>query len=134
MFDVNEALNLDTSKLETEVTGERIVKEIQEWLLSQKKSGGTAVLPEDKTQRLLVGVSYHTVLIIFLTTFSSTTVNYYIPTNLHFQACNQLELACHIEMTASRLRLDAVHLLKTVLVGTNTKNFTDVLEATFGGA
>ena len=64
MFDVDEALNLDTSKLETEVTGERIVKEIQEWLLSQKKSGGTAVLPEDKTQHLLVGVSYHTILII----------------------------------------------------------------------
>ena len=64
MFDVDEALNLDTSKLETEVTGEWIVKEIQEWLLSQKKSGGTAVLPEDKTQRLLIGVSYHTVFIL----------------------------------------------------------------------
>ena len=64
VFDVDEALNLDTSKLETEVTGERIVKEIQEWLLLQKKSWGTAVLPEDKTQRLLVGVSYHTVFIV----------------------------------------------------------------------
>ena len=61
-------------------------------------------------------------------------MNYYIPTNLHFQACNQLELACHIEMTASRLHLDAVRLIKTVLAGTATKNFTDVLEATFGGA
>ena len=37
-------------------------------------------------------------------------------------------------MMASRLHLDAVHLIKTVLAGTNTKNFTDVLEATFGGA
>ena len=37
-------------------------------------------------------------------------------------------------MTASRLRLDAVRLIKTVLAGTDTKNFTDVLEATFGGA
>ena len=37
-------------------------------------------------------------------------------------------------MTASRLRLDAVHLIKTVLAGTDTQNFTDVLEATFGGA
>ena len=37
-------------------------------------------------------------------------------------------------MTASRLCLDAVHLIKTVLAGTDTKNFTDVLEATFGGA
>ena len=57
MFDVDEALNLNTSKIETEVTGERIVKEIQEWLLTQKGSGGTAILPEDKTQHLLVGVS-----------------------------------------------------------------------------
>ena len=37
-------------------------------------------------------------------------------------------------MTVSGLRLDAVHLIKTVLAGTDTKNFTDVLKATFGGA
>ena len=68
------------------------------------------------------------------TIFPDTTINHCIPTNLHFQACNQLELACHIEMTASRLCLDAVRLIKTVLAGTATKNFIDVLEATFGGA
>ena len=58
VFDVEEAINLDTSKLETETTGERIVKQIQEWLLTKVSSSETAVLPEDKMQKLLVGVSH----------------------------------------------------------------------------
>ena len=58
VFDVEEAINLDASKLETETTGERIVKQIQEWLLTKVSSSETAVLPEDKMQKLLVGVSH----------------------------------------------------------------------------
>ena len=56
VFDVNEALNLNVLKMEIEVTGEWIVKEIQEWLLTQAGSAEAAVLPKDKTQCLLVGV------------------------------------------------------------------------------
>ena len=36
-------------------------------------------------------------------------------------------------MMASTLCLDAVHMIKTVLAGTAMKNFTDVIEAVFGG-
>ena len=53
--------------------------------------------------------------------------------SLFFKACNQLELATHVEMTASLLRLDAIHLTKGVLTGTATKRFQDVMEAAFGG-
>ena len=53
---MDEALNLDVLKMETEVTGEQIVKEIQEWLLTQAGSAEATVLPEDRTQHLLVGV------------------------------------------------------------------------------
>ena len=34
------------------------MKQIQEWLLTKVSSSETAVLPEDKMQRLLVGVSH----------------------------------------------------------------------------
>ena len=57
MFDINEIINMDTSKIETETTGKEIVKQIQEWLLTKVGSGETAVLPEKKMQKLLVGVS-----------------------------------------------------------------------------
>ena len=36
-------------------------------------------------------------------------------------------------MSAATLRLDAVRMIKTVLAGTATKHFTDVIEAVFGG-
>ena len=48
-----------------------------------------------------------------------------------FQACNQLEFATHIEMSASLLCLNAIHLMKEVLAGTETKKLQDVLEAAF---
>ena len=57
VLDVNEVINLDTGNLQTETTGEKIVKEIQEWLLTQTDSEESAVLPEDATQHLLVGVN-----------------------------------------------------------------------------
>ena len=53
---------------------------------------------------------------------------------VYIQACNQLELASHIEMTASLLRLNTVRLMKGVLAGTATQRFQDVMEAAFGGA
>ena len=54
-----------------------------------------------------------------------------MPFILIFQACNQLELATHIEMSASLLRLNAIRLMKGVLTGTETKKLQDVLEAAF---
>ena len=57
VFDVDAIITLDTTKLKTEATGEKIIKEIQEWLLTRVSSQETAVLPEDKMQRLLMGVS-----------------------------------------------------------------------------
>ena len=38
----------------------------------------------------------------------------------------------HVEMVASILSRDAAHLIKTVLAGTATKQFTDVIEGVFG--
>ena len=57
VLELDEIINLDTTKLQTETTGEKIVAEIQAWLLTKASSQETAVLPEDKLQRLLVGVS-----------------------------------------------------------------------------
>ena len=54
-----------------------------------------------------------------------------MPFVLIFQACNQLELATHIEMSASLLCLNAIRLMKGVLAGTKTKKLQDVLEAAF---
>ena len=48
-----------------------------------------------------------------------------------FQACNQLEIATHIEMVASMLRRDAVKLIKVALAGTKTERFVGVIEAAF---
>ena len=48
-----------------------------------------------------------------------------------FQACNQLEIATHIEMVASMLRRDAVKLIKVALAGTKTERFVNVIEAAF---
>ena len=79
MFHVDDIINLDTQKLQTEVTGAKIVQEIQEYLLTQVSSQKTAVLPEDKMQRLLVGVSITTQslrsekLAIYHSKFSSST-------------------------------------------------------------
>ena len=53
---MDDIINLDTTKLQTEATGQKIVKDIQEWLLTRSSSQETAVLPDDKVQRLLVGV------------------------------------------------------------------------------
>ena len=58
-MNVDEIINLDTSLLQTETTGEKIVRELQEWLLTNPAAPNMAVLPDDKIQRILVGVSPH---------------------------------------------------------------------------
>ena len=58
-MNVDEIINLDTSLLQTETMGEKIVRELQEWLLTNPAAPNMAVLPDDKIQRILVGVSSH---------------------------------------------------------------------------
>ena len=50
VFNVDEIINLDTQKLQTEVTSAKIVEEIQDWLLTHVGSQETAILLEDKMQ------------------------------------------------------------------------------------
>ena len=52
---------------------------------------------------------------------------------IHFQVFNQLEIATHVEMVASLLRRDFCRIIKTVLAGTTTSRFTDVIKSAFGG-
>ena len=50
--------SLDLEKLpDVEKTGEQIIREAIELLLTETDSKESAILPEDKVQRLLVGVS-----------------------------------------------------------------------------
>ena len=58
VLNLNKMVNLDTKQLHTETTGEKIVKQLQEYLLNKVSANEWAVLPEDKIQCLLVGVTY----------------------------------------------------------------------------
>ena len=49
-----------------------------------------------------------------------------------FQACNRIELSCHLDAVAVRMRQDAMSLIKAVLSGTATGKLWDVLEGAFG--
>ena len=52
MLDLSKIAGMDLSKQ----SGERCIRNIQEWLLNEVSSSETAILPEDKLQRILVGV------------------------------------------------------------------------------
>ena len=54
---MDKVIYLDPTKLKAEETGERIVRKIQEWLISETSAGERAALPEDVTQRLLISVT-----------------------------------------------------------------------------
>ena len=57
MLDLSKIAGMDLSKLPgVEQSGERCIRNIQEWLLNEVSSSETAILPEDKLQRILVGV------------------------------------------------------------------------------
>ena len=56
MLDLSKIAGMDLSKLPgVEQSGERCIRNIQEWLLNEVSSSETAILPEDKLQRILVG-------------------------------------------------------------------------------
>ena len=58
LIDLNKMANLDMGKLpKVEESGERCVRRIQEFIINELSSSEAAVLPEDKLQRLVVGVS-----------------------------------------------------------------------------
>ena len=77
-----------------------------------------------------MGVS-NLLLLILLDSFSNHSLLNHCFTH-SLQAFNQLEIATHIEMVASKLRRDATRIIKTVLAGTATEKLTNVLEAAFG--
>ena len=82
IFDVDEVINLDPTKLKAEETGERIVHKIQEWLISEISAGERAALPEDVTQRLLVDVSRILLSFQRCTTYSPIPYQFIIPFHL----------------------------------------------------
>ena len=56
MLDLSKIAGMDLHKLPgVEQSGERCIRNIQEWLLHEVSSEKTAVLPEDKLQRIMVG-------------------------------------------------------------------------------
>ena len=65
-------INLDTAELKTEETGQKIIQKLQEWLLQKSSGDMVAILPEDKIQRLLVGV-----IITRCYKYRQAVVNYY---------------------------------------------------------
>ena len=77
-----------------------------------------------------MGVS-NLLLLILLDSFSNHSLLNHCFTH-SLQAFNQLEIATHIEMVASKLCRDATRIIKTVLAGTATEKLTNVLEAAFG--
>ena len=78
------------SKLpKTEESGDRCVRRIQEFLINEMSSAECGVLPEDKLQRLMVGVSLFTccsiptrVYFFFLSFNFTQTRVYFLFTNL----------------------------------------------------
>ena len=81
-LDINEIINLDTSKLKVEETSEHIVRKIQDWLATESHSQQVASLPEDTTQCLLVGVSMiylYNFLNLFISTYAILDIRKQIP-------------------------------------------------------
>ena len=59
LTDLSKLADLDMSKLpKTEESGDRCVRRIQEFLINEMPSAECGILPEDKLQRLMVGVSF----------------------------------------------------------------------------
>ena len=122
-----------------EESGDRCIQKIQEFLINEMSNTECGVLPEDKLQRLLVGVSTFTFLQTRLRTrvccfseadFWQTRVGISYQLYL-FQSLNQLEIVAHIERTAINMRIDSIRTLRSALAGTATSKLTDVLEAVF---
>ena len=141
LTDLSKLVDLDMKKLpDPEESGDRCIRKIQEFLIHEMSNTECGVLPEDKLQRLLVGVSTLILLQTCLQTrvccfpeanFRQTRVRIFYQLHL-FQSLNQLEIAAYIERTVINMRIDSIRSLKSALAGTATSKLTDVLEAVFG--
>ena len=61
LVDLHKMAGLDVSKLpKMETSGRDCIRNVQEWMFSERSSKECAVLPEDTLQRILVGVSIST--------------------------------------------------------------------------
>ena len=58
ILNLDKMVNLDTRQLHTKTTGEKIIKQLQEYLLNKVSADERPVLPENKIQCLLVGAIY----------------------------------------------------------------------------
>ena len=57
MVDLHKLADLDVTKMsKMEKSGERMLRDVQEWMLAEKSSEECAVLPEDTLQQIMVGV------------------------------------------------------------------------------
>ena len=108
---------------------------LQEYLLNKMSPDECAVLPEDKIQRLLVRVCdfLYSIFQQYVQETTSSVLHSHSLSCDSLQACNQLELATHIEMTASLLRQDAIVVIKTALASTQTNCLVNILKAAFVG-
>ena len=78
LVDLSKMAALDMGKLpKVEESGERCIRRIQEFIINELSSSEAAVLPEDKLQRLVVGVcnsySFLMNLSLFLSIFYEST-------------------------------------------------------------
>ena len=143
LTDLSKLADLDMKKLPNpEESGDRCIRRIQEFLIHEMSSTECGVLPEDKLQRLLVGVSIFysstnsptnpSLLFFRGQFFANSSLYLHQPVLfLYFQSLNQLEIAAHIERTAINMRIDSIRTIKSALAGTATTKLTDVLEAVF---
>ena len=61
IVDLHKLAGLDERKLpKMEKSGERLLRDVKEWMLKERSSAECAVLPEDKIQCIMVGVSNFT--------------------------------------------------------------------------
>ena len=78
--DLHKLADFDAAKLpKMEKSGERLLRDVKEWTLQELTSKECTVLPEDKLQRIMVGVMTFS-LLFFL--FSNYTITIEV---IHFQ-------------------------------------------------
>ena len=58
VIDLHKLAGLEAKKMpKMEKSGERMMRDIQEWMIAERSSKECATLPEDTLQRIMVGVS-----------------------------------------------------------------------------
>ena len=92
LTDLSKLADLDMNKLpHPEESGDRCIRRIQEFLINEMSSTECGVLPEDKLQRLVVGVS---TLSFFQQTFLQTRVWLFVVSILLQTQVHYLCLSC----------------------------------------